>query len=139
MFEILLALGLIVFIIWAIWKYTDVSSRLVSASQTVTLDPAEQKSLERMNEPTITSMEGVTAIHAEFEPTTVIPSPPLPPKTSLAVPLGTPDLPNRVENPDLGFECISDMPFLEPTISPAGTPDVVQIGKAYIPKALLPK
>jgi hypothetical protein len=112
MIEILIILGVVVLIAWAVWNYTDISGRLALAGEHFTLNPLQQEDLDRLNEPTITSMEGVTTTQKPFEIRDRIAPPPPAPKPSLAVPLGTPDLPNRVENPDLGYETISDMPFL---------------------------
>lgn len=113
MIEILIVLGLVALIAWAVWNFTDISGRLALASEHFTLNPQQQEELDRLNEPTICGMEGVTTIYKKFAPVSRIPAPTSPPKASLAVPLGTPDLPNRVENEQLGENTsITDMPFL---------------------------
>ena len=108
MIEILIILGVVVLIIWCLWNFTDISGRLAKIPEHFTGSESEQ---EKLNESDICGMEGVKTIYTKFEPLSRTGSPPFIDHPHLAVPLGTPDLPNRVENEGLGYECISDAPF----------------------------
>ena len=116
MIEILIILGVVALIIWAIWNYTDISSRIAQTGKHFDVysafNPQKQRELDKLNEADICSMEGVKTVYTPFEPTNRLAPIPIPENPSLDVPLGTFDLPNRVENEGLGYECISDMPFL---------------------------